>query len=294
MSAPVKLGVIFPQIEIGTDPVAIKDYAQAAESLGYDYLLAFDHVLGANADSRPGWSGAYRHTDAFHEPFVLFGYLAGVTETIGLTTGILILPQRQTALIAKQAAEVDVLSGGRLRLGIGTGWNAMEYEALGEDFHNRGRRSEEQIEVMRALWSNDLVTIESRWHKITDAGINPRPVQQPIPIWFGGSDDRVLRRVARMGDGWIGNIPQADERASEVVGRIRGYAADEGRNPDDIGIEIWVAARRGGPDDWKKAVEGWTSLGATHISINTMGAGYTTVQEHISAIRLFAEAVGAG
>ena len=293
MSAPVKLGVIFPQIEIGTDPVAIKDYAQAAESLGYDYLLAFDHVLGANADSRPGWSGAYRHTDSFHEPFVLFGYLAGVTATIGFATGILILPQRQTVLVAKQAAEVDVLSGGRLRLGIGTGWNAMEYEALGEDFHNRGRRSEEQIEVMRALWTNDLVTIDRRWHKITDAGINPRPVQQPIPIWFGGSDDHVLRRVARMGDGWIGNLRDADGRASDTIGRIREYAVEEGRNPDDIGIETWVSARHGGPDDWAKAVGEWTGLGATHISINTMGAGFATVQEHISAIRLFAEAVGA-
>ena len=282
MNAPVKLGVVFPQTEIGADPVAIRDYAQAAESLGYDYLLAFDHVLGANADSRPGWSGPYRHTDSFHEPFVLFGYLAAVTQTIGLATGILILPQRQTALVAKQAAEVDVLSGGRLRLGIGTGWNAVEYEGLGEDFGNRGRRSEEQIEVMRALWTNDLVTVDGRWH-----------VQQPIPVWFGGSDDRVLRRVARMGNGWIGTLSRADQHASDTISTIRGYAVEEGRDPDDIGIETWVAARRGGPDDWAKAVDDWTSLGATHISINTMGAGFTTVQEHISAIRLFAEAVGA-
>lgn len=292
MSAAVKLGVIFPQTEIGTDPIVIRDYAQAAESLGFDYLLAFDHVLGANAGSRPNWRGSYRHTDSFHEPFVLFGYLAAVTRTIGLTTGILILPQRQTALVAKQAAEVDVLSGGRLRLGIGTGWNAMEYEGLGEDFSNRGLRSEEQIEVMRALWTNDLVTIDSRWHKITDAGINPRPVQQPIPIWFGGSDDLVLRRVARIGDGWIGNLSRADGRASDTISRIREYGAEEGRGPDDIGIETWVSARLGSPDDWATEVREWTGLGATHISINTMGAGFSTVEQHISAIRTFAEVVG--
>ena len=292
MSAAVKLGVIFPQTEIGTDPIAIRDYAQAAESLGFDYLLAFDHVLGANAGSRPDWGGFYRHTDSFHEPFVLFGYLAAVTQTIGLTTGILILPQRQTALVAKQAAEVDVLSGGRLRLGIGTGWNAVEYEGLGEDFTNRGLRSEEQIEVMRALWTTDLVTLNSRWHKITDAGINPRPVQQPIPIWFGGSDDRVLRRVARIGDGWIGNLSLADGRASDTISRIHEYGIEEGRDLDDIGIETWVSSYRGGPDDWAKEVREWTDLGVTHISINTMGAGYSSVEQHISAIRTFAEAAG--
>jgi probable F420-dependent oxidoreductase len=292
VSAAVKLGVIFPQTEIGTDPIAIRDYAQAAESIGFDYLLAFDHVLGANAGSRLGWGGSYSHTDSFHEPFVLFGYLAAVTRTIGLTTGILILPQRQTTLVAKQAAEVDVLSGGRLRLGIGTGWNAMEYEGLGEDFSNRGLRSEEQIEVMRSLWTNDLVTLNNRWHKITDAGINPRPVQQPIPIWFGGSDDRVLRRVARIGDGWISNMSRADGRASDTISRIREYGIKEGRDLDDIGIETWVSASRGDPDDWANDVREWTGLGATHISINTMGAGLTSVEQHISAIRTFAEVVG--
>ena len=196
----MRIGVIFPQIEIGSDPAAIRDYAQAAEELGYHYLLAFDHVLGANSASRPGWRG-YRHTDMFHEPFVLFGYLAGVTKNIELTTGVLILPQRQTALVAKQAASLDIVSGGRLRLGIGIGWNPVEYEALGEDFHNRGLRSEEQIEVLRALWTQELVTYDGKWHGITDAGLNPLPVQQPIPIWFGGSSDLVLQRIARLGDG---------------------------------------------------------------------------------------------
>ena len=203
----MQIGVIFPQTEIGTDPIAVRDYAQAAESLGYQHLVAYDHVMGANADSRPGWSGAYRHTDQFYEPFVLFGYLAAATQRIELVTGILILPQRQTALVAKQSATVDILSGGRLRLGIGIGWNDVEYEALGENFHDRGRRSEEQIEVLRSLWTQESVTVQARWHRITDAGINPLPSQRPIPIWFGGRADRVLRRIARYGDGWFPNLP---------------------------------------------------------------------------------------
>ena len=229
----MQIGVVFPQLEIGSDPVAIRDYAQAAESLGYDHLLVYDHVLGANRETHEWLRGPYRHPDAFHEPFVLFGYLAGLTRKIELVTGILILPQRQTALVAKQAAEVDVLSGGRLRLGIGIGWNSVEYEALNEDFTNRGRRSEEQIEVMRALWTNDLVTFKGRWHTITDAGINPLPVQRPIPIWFGGYDDRVLRRIGRIGDGWIiaggGNTPTPE--VTSAVDRVKRYTRDAGRDP---------------------------------------------------------------
>jgi probable F420-dependent oxidoreductase len=292
MSDATKLGVIFPQTEIGSDPIEIREYAQAAESLGYDYLLAFDHVLGANADSRPGWAGAYRHTDSFHEPFVLFGYLAGVTSRIGLVTGVLILPQRQTALVAKQAAAVDVLSGGRLRLGIGIGWNAVEYDSLGEDFTNRGRRSEEQIEVMRALWTNDVVTYDGRWDRIPDAGINPMPVQRPIPIWFGGGADQVLRRIAKSGDGWISNMPGPDERSRGVVERLGEYARQEGRDPASIGIETWVSARRGSPEEWAASAAAWRDFGATHIAFNTMGAGYSSTREHIDAIRRFKEAVG--
>ena len=284
------LGVIFPQTEIGTDPIAVRDYAQAAESLGYDHLVAFDHVIGANAASRPGWRGAYQYTDMFYEPFVLFGYLAGVTQRIGLVTGVIILPQRQTVLVAKQAAAVDVLSGGRLRLGIGIGWNDVEYEALGESFRNRGRRSEEQIEVMRALWTQELVTYNGRWHKITDAGLNPLPVQRPIPLWFGGRADPVLRRIARLGDGWFPLLrPDADARA--MIDKMRDYARQEGRDPDSIGIESWVSIRDRPPDEWVEDVAAWKELGATHISVNTMGGGLSSPDGHIDAIRRFKEAV---
>ena len=285
----MRIGVVFPQTEIGADPAAVRDFAQAAESLGYTHLLAYDHVLGANAGSRPGWHGAYRHTDGFHEVMVLFGYVAGLTETIELVTGILILPQRQTPLVAKQAAEVDVLSGGRLRLGIGIGWNDVEYEALSEDFHNRGRRSEEQIEVLRLLWTNDLVTYKGRWHTITDGGINPLPAQRPIPVWFGGMDERVLKRLARVGDGWM---PQGspDDRLLAMIERVRSYASDAGRDPAEIGVDGRTTLH-GTPDDWARQFAGWKEVGATHISVNTMAAGLSTPDDHIDALRRFKEAV---
>ena len=264
----MQIGVVFPQLEIGNDPVAIRDYAQAAEALGYDHLLVYDHVLGANRATHEWLRGPYRHPDAFHEPFVLFGYLAGLTQKIELVTGILILPQRQTALVAKQAAEVDILSGGRLRLGIGIGWNSVEYEALNEDFSNRGRRSEEQIEVMRALWTNDLVTFNGRWHTITDAGINPLPVQRPIPIWFGGYDDRVLRRIGRIGDGWIiagaGNTPTP--QVTSAVERVKAYTYEAGRDPSAMGFEKVIGYGDSTLDKGVETVRDWKDLGVTHLS----------------------------
>ena len=196
-------GVVFPQIEIGADPVGCRDFAQAAEGLGFDGLMTYDHVLGADTSVRPDWSGWYQMEDLFHEPFVLFGHLAAVTERIRFVTGILILPQRQTALVAKQAAEVDVLSGGRMTLGIGVGWNDVEFEALGENFRDRGRRCEEQIALMRRLWTEESVDFEGKWHRVSAAGINPLPVQRPIPVWIGGAADPVLRRAARIGEGWL-------------------------------------------------------------------------------------------
>ena len=226
----MQLGAIFPQTEIGADPAAVRDFAQAAEGLGYEHLLVFDHVLGADASKRESWERPYSHVDTFHEPFVLFGYLAAITETIQMTTGILILPQRQTALVAKQAAAVDVLTGGRLRLGIGIGWNDVEYEALGENFGNRGRRSAEQIELLRLLWTQDVVNYEGRYHKVTHAGINPLPVQRPIPLWFGGGAPQVVRRLARLGDGWFPQF-QPDSEGQEKIGDMRELAQSGGTRP---------------------------------------------------------------
>jgi probable F420-dependent oxidoreductase len=285
----MRLGVVFPQTEIGADPLVIKDYAQAAEELGYQHILAYDHVIGANIESRPGWQPPYTHRSMFHEPFVLFGYLAGLTKKIELVTSIIILPQRQTVLVAKQAAALDVLSGGRLRLGVGIGWNPVEYEALGENFKNRGRRSEEQVEVMRKLWTQELVTFEGKWHKITDAGLNPLPVQRPIPIWFGGTDDRALRRLARLGDGWF---PQhrPDETCRAAIEKVHSYAREAGRDPMSIGIEGRLPISQGPAEMWVKEIAQWKTLGATHLTVNTMKAGLKTPAAHIDAIRQFKEA----
>lgn len=284
----MQIGVTFPQTEIGADPVVIRDYAQTAEGLGYSHLVAFDHVLGADPAQRPGWRG-YTQRDMFHEPFVLFGYLAALTR-LELVPAVIILPQRQTALVAKQAAEVDVLTGGKLRLGVGVGWNPVEYEALGMDFHTRGRVVEEQIEVMRLLWSQEIVSYKGRYHTITAAGLNPLPARRSIPVWLGGSSDILLRRVARLGDGWF---PQGypDEQMGETLERLRDYTREAGRDPASLGIEARLTIRDTGLDEWVRQTEAWQKLGATHISINTMGAGFTSPQEHIEAIRRYKEAI---
>ncbi|PKB79365.1 MAG: LLM class F420-dependent oxidoreductase [SAR202 cluster bacterium Io17-Chloro-G9] len=286
----MQLGAIFPQTEIGADPGGVRDFVQAAESMGYQHLLVFDHVLGADPSKHGPWDRPYSHKDTFHEPFVLFGYLAAITETIEFTTGVLILGQRQTALVAKQAAEVDVLSGGRLRLGIGIGWNHVEYEALGESFRNRGRRSEEQIELMRALWTQDVVNYKGRYHQVSHAGINPLPVQRPIPIWLGGGDERVVRRIGRMGDGWFPQF-QPDSAGQERIAEMRQYAKDAGRDPMSIGIEGRLNIADGNPEIWNKGAAAWDESGATHLSVNTMRAGLKGPDQHIEAIRRFKEAV---
>ena len=284
----MQIGVTFPQTEIGADPVVIRDYAQAVEGLGYSHLVIFDHVLGADPTHRPGWQG-YTHRHMFHEPFVLFGYLAALTR-LELVTAVIILPQRQTVLVAKQATEVDVLTGEKLRLGVGVGWNPVEYEALGMNFHTRGRVIEEQIEVMRLLWSQEVVTYKGQFHTITEAGLNPLPVRRSIPIWMGGRADVILRRTARLGDGWL---PQGrpDDQMRETLERLRNYIREAGRDPSAVGIEARVNARDGNLDEWIRQTEGWRSLGATHISINTMGARFKSPDEHIKAIRRYKEAV---
>jgi probable F420-dependent oxidoreductase len=294
----MEYGVVFPQTEIGTDPGAIAAFARAAEELGFAHLLIYDHVMGAMP--RGGeWLG-YTAKDAFHEPLVLLGYLAGVTSRLVLATGILILPQRQTALVAKQAAEVDVLSGGRMRLGVGVGWNDVEYEALGEDFRRRGARLEEQVAVLRALWTQEVVTFAGRFHRITAAGINPLPAQRPIPIWFGGESEAAMRRIARLGDGWIlgGTLRSPHERHPQVPGgyaamveRFRGYLRDAGRAPTAVALERRVAVSAGA-EKWASTAEEWRRLGGTHFSLSTMNAGLATPDGHIAAMRRFREALG--
>jgi len=243
------IGVVFPQVEIGQDPVAIRDYAQAVEATGYTHILAFDHVLGANPERPGGWKGPYTYRHPFHEPFVLFGFLAGVTRRLGLATGILILPQRQTALVAKQAAAVDVLSGGRLRLGVAVGWNAVEFEALGENFKTRGKRIEEQIEVMRALWDKELVTLHGQWHHVPDAGINPLPIQRPIPIWMGGESPVVVQRAARLADGWMPHFRPGPE-AQATVDRLHESVKAARRDPSKFGIEGRMTLSQMPPAQW--------------------------------------------
>jgi probable F420-dependent oxidoreductase len=228
----------------------------------------------------------------FHEPFVVFGYMAALTKSIELVTSVIILGQRQTALVAKQAAEVDVLSGGRLRLGVGTGWNHVEYEALGEDFHNRGRRSEEQIELLRDLWTQEVVSFKGRWHTVTHAGLNPLPTQRPIPVWLGGRAEAVVRRVAQIADGWFPQFAPGEE-GRETLERMRGYAREAGRDPSAIGIEGRINITDGDPDFWVKQAKAWEDMGATHVSVNTMSAGLSSPQEHIDAIRRFKEALDA-
>ena len=288
----MRVGVVFPQIEIGADPAGVRDYAQAAEDLEYAHLIVYDHVLGADPDLHQGWSGFYSSKDMFHEPFVVFGYMAALTKSLELVTSVIILGQRQTALVAKQAAEVDVLSGGRLRLGVGTGWNHVEYEALGEDFHNRGRRSEEQIELLRDLWTQEVVSFKGRWHTVTHAGLNPLPTQRPIPVWLGGRAEAVVRRVAQIADGWFPQFAPGEE-GRETLERMRGYAREAGRDPSAIGIEGRINITDGDPDFWVKQAKAWEDMGATHVSVNTMSAGLSSPQEHIDAIRRFKEALDA-
>jgi probable F420-dependent oxidoreductase len=285
----MRIGVVFPQTEIGQDPAVIRDYAQAVESMGFTHLLAFDSVVGANPDRPGGWDSPYTYQHAFHEPFVLFGFCAAVTQRIELVTGVIILPQRQTALVAKQAAEVDVLSGGRLRLGIGVGWNTVEFEALGENFGNRGKRVEEQLEVMRRLWTQELATFEGRWHRVSDAGIKPLPVQRPIPVWMGGDSDVVIRRAARLADGWI-TLPsfRPGPAAQPTVDRLHALVREAGRDPARFGIEARMALATLSPEERVAEMAAWRAMrGITHLCVNTMGLGLPSPDEHVRTLKRF-------
>jgi probable F420-dependent oxidoreductase len=294
----MQVGAVFPQLEIGADPDAVAEYARTIERLGYDHLVIFDHVLGADSSRPGGWTGVYDHRSLFHEPLVLFGYLAAITARLKLATAVIVLPQRQTALVAKQAAEVDVLSRGRLTLGVGIGWNEVEYEALGMDFRNRGRRIEEQIAVLRALWTNEVVDFKGRWHRIDRAGINPLPVQRPIPVWMGGGWDRqkravielALRRIAKIADGWFTHLPpNEDGRAG--MDAFRRLVEEQGRDPAKVPVEGRLPAARSGTDEWKRGIEAFRNMGMTGIELTTMGAGYRDLAEHLDALRRFRELV---
>jgi len=288
----MRIGVVFPQTEIGADVGGVRAYAQGVQELGFTHVLAYDHVLGADRSVHVGWDGPYDLHTTFHEPLVLFGYLAAVTS-LELVTGVLILPQRQTALVAKQAAEVDLLTGGRFRLGVGLGWNAVEYEALGLPFSDRGRRSEEQVEVLRRLWTELSVTHEGSHERVTGAGLAPLPVQRPIPIWFGGASELALRRAGRLGDGWFPMTrpgPKLDA-ARAIVGEA---AAEVGRDPGSIGMEGQVIWDERGVDAVVQRAAAWRDAGASHVSISTMGSGLGPVDRHLAALEAASDALGLG
>lgn len=283
----MKLGVVFPQTEIGTDPEVVAEFATTAEAIGYDHLVAYDHVLGASTANRPDWQGPYTAESLFHEPFVLFGYLAGLTTTLEMVTAVIILPQRQTALVAKQAACVDVLSQGRLRLGIGTGWNAVEYEALDENFHDRGVRSEEQIDLMRKLWADDVISYEGKWHTVTEAGLNPLPVNRSIPVWLGGMAPQVIDRVGRIADGWF---PFFNPELDKQIAAVRSAAERAGRDPDEVGIECMTTLGDAG-DEARGRLQRLADLGVSHTAVVTMNAGLDG-RGHIDAIKRFWDVAG--
>ena len=302
----MRIGAIYPQIDLGRDPGPARAYAQAVEGLGYRHITCFDQVVGLDRNSFERWPYVHDSEDTFHEIFVLFGFLAALTERVELATGVVVLPQRQTALVAKQAAEVDVLSGGRLRLGIGVGIKPEEFQALDIDYRHRGRRCDEQMEVMRLLWTNELINYDGRWHHIHHGGINPLPVQQPIPIWIGGHSEPVLRRIARSAEGWMPNF-EPDANGVAIIERLHRYVREHGRDPSEIGIEATVNVLDRTPEQWREDALAWQLAGATHLSVNTMqeewdeaagmwskakGATLTESDEHIAVLERYLEVIG--
>jgi probable F420-dependent oxidoreductase len=286
----MKIGVVYPQTELRGDPAAVGRLAQAVEELGFDHLLAYDHVLGAvHTDRTPPLTGPYTERDPFHDPLVMFAYLAGVTERIELVTGVLILPQRQTALVARQAADVDLLSGGRLRLGVGIGWNHVEYDALGQDFHTRGAREEEQIGLLRRLFTEPIVDFAGRFDRVDRASLLPKPARQ-IPIWLGGGE-AARERAVRIGDGFI-FTGRGGDAPVDALRDVRGALERLGRSPDDFGTDWCVSAGDGGIDAVAGKVDAWRRAGGTHASIVTMGLGLDTVDAHIEHLERVAEVLG--
>ncbi len=309
----MRVGLLFPTLDIGSDFGGIRDYIETVEALGYSHLLVPEHVMGAGLGTRPDWTGPYNYTNPFHEPFTLFGFIAGITKYLEMASGVLILPQRQTVLVAKQAAQIDVMSNGRLRLGVGLGWNAVEYDSLGKNFHDRGKRLEEQVTLLRELWANELVTFNGVYEQVIDAGINPLPVKKHIPLWIGAEARPAVQRAARLADGWFPMFAPGD-RAAVKIDRMKEYLREANRGITDhglqFGMEPFVHAGRGfssnapapekdpqfrsnnpGPQEWAKEAEWWKAHGATHISLNAMNADLRGPKAHIDVITKFANAM---
>jgi probable F420-dependent oxidoreductase len=286
----MKFNVSFPQANAMADPGAAREFAQMVDDSGFDHLTVSDHVLGANPASRPNWTGRYTVDDPFREPMVMLGFIAACTSRVRLGTSIVILPQRQTALVAKQMAEIDVLSNGRAMLGVGVGWNELEFVGLNEDFHTRGRRMEEQLAVMRALWTERSMTFKGEFHTIDDAGLNTMPVQRPIPIWMGGAAPRVLQRIARLADGWLpSSASVADFKAQ--YDQFKDLVHEAGRDMSKIAIVPRMTLKRGAESTWPELIEGWATTGATHLGVSTNNTDAADAKEHIGLVRAFAEAV---
>jgi probable F420-dependent oxidoreductase len=285
----VQLGAVLSQNEKG-EIAALRDYAQAVQDLGYDFLVVADHVVGSDAAAHPELERVFPIDNLLHEPFALLAYLSAAAPRLGMLTSVIILPQRQTVLAAKQAAEIDLMTGGRFRFGVGIGWNPLEFEALGTSFANRARRFEEQIEVMRRLWSERLVTFEGRYHTLRAAGINPRPIQQPVPIWIGASAEAAVRRACQIADGYLPLRP-LDGGWEATIEKVHGWLREAGRDPATFGLEGRLDAGRGGPDDWRKTTEMWRGFAASHLSVGTGGLG--APEAHIRRLREVREAIGA-
>lgn len=285
----MQTGVVYPQIELGGSPEAVRHFAPAVEELGFSHLVAYDHVLGAvHAEREPALTGPYTEHDPFHDPLMMFAYLAGVTTRLGFFTGVLILPQRQTALVARQVADLDLFSGGRFRLGVGVGWNYVEYGALGQDFHTRGAREEEQIELLRRLWTEPVVEFNGRFDRVDRAGAHPRP-SAPVPIWLGGYGGKAFERAARVGDGFVFGGPL--ERTAPAWQRLRGMVEDAGRDTAGFGAEA-VILTRGGPDNVARKIDQWREVGGTHVAVNTMSLGFSHVDEHLDYLSRVARSLG--
>lgn len=286
----LEIGVVYPQIELRGDPDAVRAFAAAAEGNGFDHLLAYDHVLGIDhADRDRELYGPYDQHDPFHDPLVMFAYLAGRHDRLKFTTAVLILPQRQTALVARQAADVALLSNNRLRLGIGVGWNWVEYEALGQDFATRGKRADEQIDLLRRLWTEEVVDVEGRFDQIHRAGIPPRPTE-PVPIWIGGFGEAALNRCARAGDGFL--FGGRDEQVYEAFDRLQVLVAQAGRPADSVGAEAMILSPRG-PQAAAEKIQRWAEAGGTHASIVTMGLGLDSTEAHVDYVGQIAAALRA-